>query len=498
MRFLLFGTGEYYNRYKIWFDKKDIAALVDNSKEKQGTFIDGIFVTEPQNVHAYEYDVIVILSFYFRSMKSQLIDLGVEECRIYHFYGLHDLIYSPAIKRKIYYYNIPSQSGIQDKEQKRILLLNQDLTLGGPALALYHAAKILIKNGFHVVYGSMIDGPLREILTGEGIPVVVDENLLLETMEESDWINGYQMVLCNTINFHVFLSKRRMEIPVVWWLHDAMFFYEGVNQKAIKRIENRNIKIWAVGPISKKAIQAFRPDFCVENLLYGIEEPGNQNKSLGFIDKKREHSGTGMQEKASIQEEIRFRKMRFAVIGYIEERKGQDILLQAIQELSPDIRKKAEFYFVGQNTSEMARRVIKAAKEIPEIIITGPVGREAIENILNSIDLLICPSREDPMPTVAAEAMMHAVPCLISDAAGTAEYVRNEINGLVFRNQNIGQLKKLLAQSISGKYDLAEMGKNARKVYEEYFSMKAFERRFMDLFSEAACLCSGEQERNEQ
>ena len=319
MRFLLFGTGEYYNRYKIWFDKKDIAALVDNSKEKQGTFIDGIFVTAPQNVHAYEYDVIVILSFYFRSMKSQLIDLGVEECRIYHFYGLHDLIYSPAIKRKIYYYNIPSQSGIQDKEQKRILLLNQDLTLGGPALALYHAAKVLIKNGFHVVYGSMIDGPLREILTGEGIPVVVDENLLLETMEESDWIDGYQMVLCNTINFHVFLSKRRMEIPVVWWLHDAMFFYEGVNQKAIKRIENRNIKIWAVGSISKKAIQAFRPDFCVENLLYGIEEPGNQNKSLGFIDKKREHSGTGMQEKASIQEEIRFRKMRFAVIGYIEE-----------------------------------------------------------------------------------------------------------------------------------------------------------------------------------
>lgn len=31
--------------------------------------------------------------------------------------------------------------------------------------------------------------------------------------------------------------------------------------------------------------------------------------------------------------------------------------------------------------------------------------------------------REDPMPTVVAEAMFYGVPCIVSDAVGTAEYI---------------------------------------------------------------------------
>ena len=48
MKYLLFETGEYYQRYKRWFAKDDIAALLDNSKDKQGTYIDGVKVYSPQ------------------------------------------------------------------------------------------------------------------------------------------------------------------------------------------------------------------------------------------------------------------------------------------------------------------------------------------------------------------------------------------------------------------------------------------------------------------
>ena len=40
MQYIIFGTGDYYERYKKWFDKKDIVALIDNSPAKQNTFID--------------------------------------------------------------------------------------------------------------------------------------------------------------------------------------------------------------------------------------------------------------------------------------------------------------------------------------------------------------------------------------------------------------------------------------------------------------------------
>ena len=85
MRFLLFGTGEYYNRYKIWFEKKDVVALIDNSKEKQGYYIDDILVIAPENVLQYEFDAIIILSFYVKMMRVQLLDLGVSEEKIYLF-----------------------------------------------------------------------------------------------------------------------------------------------------------------------------------------------------------------------------------------------------------------------------------------------------------------------------------------------------------------------------------------------------------------------------
>lgn len=455
MKFLLFGTGEYYNRYKIWFAKEDIIALIDNSKEKQGQYIDNILVIPPEAVCQYEFDAIVILSFYVKAMKFQLIQLGIEESRIYHFFDLHNLIYHQVKKRAIHYYEPKDKN---ESENKKILLLSHDLTLGGPALALYHAAQILRKNGYQAVYGSMLDGPLRRTLTEEGIPIIVDENLMIETMKEAEWTNGYSLIICNTMNYHVFLSERGQNVPVVWWLHDALFFYDGIRQEVMEKISQDNMQIWSVGPIPKKAVQTFRPDLQIEDLLYGVADQA---------DRKNKVNSDSV--------------IRFITIGYIEHRKGQDILLEAIKGLEDEFRKKAEFIFVGQNTSLMAQNLIEASGNIPEIVITGLVDREEIDTLLERSDVLVCPSREDPMPTVAAEAMMHGLPCLISDTTGTVQYIGDGIDSIVFQSGNAEQLREMLRRCIRGSYNLKEMGRNARGVYEKYFSMQAFENSLMEL-----------------
>lgn len=468
MKFLLFGTGEYYNRYKIWFAKEEIIALIDNSKEKQGRYIDDILVIRPEDIFQYEFDVIVILSFYVKAMKRQLMNLGVEESKIYHFFDLHDLFCHSAAKREIHYFDPNYYDSIrrESDRNRKVLLLSHDLTLGGPALALHHAAQVLVKRGYQAVFGSMLDGPLRRILQEEGIPVIIDENLMIATMEDTRWINEYSLVICNTMNFHVFLSARNKEIPVVWWLHDARFFYDGIRQKVMDKILQDNLQIWSVGPIPESAVKTFRHDFHVEDLLYGVIDHADP---IGGDADCAEQSVSGN------------RKMRFITAGYIEHRKGQDILLEAIKCLEPDIRQRAEFFFVGENTSLLAKELIDAAKEIPEIVITGPVGREEIHSLFGHSDVLVCPSREDPMPTVAAEAMMHGVPCVLSDTTGTVKYIRDERDGMIFQSGNAEQLKEILANCIQGRWNLDQMGRNARKVFEKYFSLEAFEVHFMDL-----------------
>lgn len=462
MRFLLFGTGDYYERYKKWFNRDEVTALLDNSPGKQNTLVDGIRVVSPEEGVRLDYDAVVILSFYVKTMKAQLMELGVGADCIYHFFDLHTLFKGRTLHRPIKYYGVTKDS-VWEKGggRKRILLLSHDLTLGGPALALYRAAEILHAEQYEVIFASMLDGPLRQHLSESRIPVIVDENLQIQTMREAAWTSNSDLVLCNTISFYVFLSERDTKIPVVWWLHDSVFFYDGVDKGILRGMDVHNLDIVSVGPVPRNAMHAFVPSLPIRNLLYGVaDEKG-----------KAENPDT----------ERYAEPFRFMTIGYIESRKGQDVLITAVKLLPKEILLKCEFYLVGQDTSLLAQQIKDGIKDIPQVVITGTVNRKEINRLLCHTDMLVCPSREDPMPTVAAEAMMHSVPCILSDATGTAAYIDNGENGLVFASEDARELAEKMEWCVCHKEDTARMGTCARDIYEKVFSMKTFERNLLKI-----------------
>ena len=78
MRILVFGTGDYYERYKKWLRNDDIVALLDNNKGKQGQIIDGNHVLSPEDaVRKLDFDAVFILSAHVSEMTKQLLRLGV-------------------------------------------------------------------------------------------------------------------------------------------------------------------------------------------------------------------------------------------------------------------------------------------------------------------------------------------------------------------------------------------------------------------------------------
>ncbi len=349
MHFLLFGTGDYYNRFKKWFPRENVLALLDNSPVMQYTIVDGIKVLPPSEGIKLDYDSIVILSFYIKEMRQQLLGLGVEERRIMHFYDLHWLIYNDLVKKDIQYYACADEMILSDnKEHNRILLLSHDLELGGPALAVFHAAKVLKHNGYQVVVASMLDGLLRDKLLQETIPVVVDVNLQIETMVNVEWIRNFDFIICNTINYHVFLTERVSKIPVLWWLHDSEFFYHGVRQEVMRLIHTDHLTVCSVGNVSAQAIHAFLPKLPVKELLYGVEDTVCGKDDMMHSDEVQD-------------------KFRFVTIGYIENRKGQDILIQAVRLLPEELRRKAEFYLVGQKSSMFAGKLLEQTRDMTEI-----------------------------------------------------------------------------------------------------------------------------------
>ena len=89
--------------------------------------------------------------------------------------------------------------------------------------------------------------------------------------------------------------------------------------------------------------------------------------------------------------------MRFVTIGYIERRKGQDVLIDAIEGLPEDISLRCEFVLIGQDDSLMAHELRERIADMPWIEMMGFVGRDMIHEVLDESDVLICPSREDPI-----------------------------------------------------------------------------------------------------
>lgn len=259
--YILFGTGDYYQRFRHWFRDKTVLAILDNDRKKQGTIVDGHPVIAPEEARGLPFDAVVILSFYVTEMRKQLISLGIEEDKIYHFFDLHDLFKGED-----------AESVVKARDAKSILLLSHDLSLGGPALALYHAALALREKGYDVTFASMLDGYLRRELEEEMIPVVIDRRLQINTMRELPWTEKYDLIFCNTIHYHTFLSDRDEDIPIIWWLHDSAFYYEGIRAERLADISGRNLKCLSVGPVPRMAMNRYRPGTVIEDLLYGVSE----------------------------------------------------------------------------------------------------------------------------------------------------------------------------------------------------------------------------------
>lgn len=171
--------------------------------------------------------------------------------------------------------------------------------------------------------------------------------------------------------------------------------------------------------------------------------------------------------------------MRFTTIGYIERHKGQDILIDALEGISSEVLAGNEFLLVGQASSALAQGLRERIDDKPCIRMNGTVSRKEIHQILDATDVLVCPSRQDSMPTVCAEAMMHRVPCIVSDAVGTAAYITDGVDGMVFKSEDADGLREKILWCIENADAVKKMGNEAYKVYEAVFSVKTFEKNLL-------------------
>lgn len=135
----------------------------------------------------------------------------------------------------------------------------------------------------------------------------------------------------------------------------------------------------------------------------------------------------------------------FLYVGSGFERKGVPQLLAAIARMKSQ---QAQLVIVGQDRHQAVfERQAKTLGLEKRVMFTGP--QKDVRPYYGMADAFVLPTRYDPMPNAALEAMACGLPIITSTTCGIASRVAAGINGFVCDALDVGQIAKHLDQLAS-------------------------------------------------
>ena len=395
--------------------------------------------------------------------------------KIESFTKLTEQLYAAAKKEDIKIYLPKILKSYDNKKGKKILLVSHELNLTGGPVAIYYFACVLKENGYFPVIVSPNDGKLTKTVVDEGIPVIVSSAAL-----SSDFISSFaqlfQLIVLNTIVTAPVLSQiDGMGTPVFWWVHEAQVSYTKEHLSAMPPILPNGIFVYAGGSYAKKMLEKFRPEYDVKQMLYYVPDHTQDTNGVYTLP------------------EIADGKLVFCIIGMLEERKGQNILADAILCLPEDVRSQSYFVFIGRQCfPPNYQRIMDLCHQYPEnVYYIEELDVKEIHTLYKRMDCLICASLDDPMPIVVTEALEYSKLVICSEYTGSAELLLKEQSGLVYQNNDPEKLAACITYVAQHEKSMNLMREAARHTYEKYFSQKVFEKNVLSVVEQISCDVTG-------
>ncbi len=122
--------------------------------------------------------------------------------------------------------------------------------------------------------------------------------------------------------------------------------------------------------------------------------------------------------------------VNFGYLGRVNPWKGAHVLARAMRGIPAGL---ARVTLYGSVAAEDREYLTKLSGTHPNLHFGGSYGREDLPRILDGMDVAVFPSiMSETLGLVGAEAQAAGVPLIASNLGAIPEYVRHEINGLLF------------------------------------------------------------------
>jgi len=166
-------------------------------------------------------------------------------------------------------------------------------------------------------------------------------------------------------------------------------------------------------------------------------------------------------------------------VGHLSRLKGVDILFRAVSKLSSDLP-NMKLHLVGNGNIPSFAALSKKEGIEKYVIFHNWVNPSKIPSYYKSADICIFPSRHEGFGIVILEAMASGIPVIASDIPSFREIVSNEIDGRLFKSEDVDSLSKEIIALYQDPYLRKELTHNAlekvtkyswEKIAEKYISL---------------------------
>jgi glycosyltransferase involved in cell wall biosynthesis len=178
------------------------------------------------------------------------------------------------------------------------------------------------------------------------------------------------------------------------------------------------------------------------------------------------HSGQDLGWLDSTFEKKPSKKIRIGFIGQVTPIKGVDVLVRAFLEANIAERAHLSIHGDGDKFPEYTKELQGLRSVCPTAIkFHGAFPHEELGDVLSEIDILVVPSRwHENNPRVVQEAFATKTPVIGSDVRGLSEFVKHDVNGLLFERDNTDQLAHHLRRLVEQPELLNQLSKGVGPV----------------------------------
>jgi glycosyltransferase involved in cell wall biosynthesis len=370
-----------------------------------------------------------------------------------------------------------------DRPDVRTLFLSHSATMGGAEFCLLDIASSM-RDSAHVVL--LEDGPFRERLQAERIPVHVVEAGAIHTVrrnsvmpgagallglwraasEVTKFAAGFDVVHANSQKALVVgsIAAVRARLPLVWHLHDIIEppWFSRLNIEADVFLANHFVqRVLAVSRATSDAFVRQGGDRAKVNVVYnGIDtatfdtsgaQGARLRASLGLPD-------TGV----------------VGCFSRLAEWKGQHVLLEAVAELPGVHVVVVGGPLFGEHAYEQRLRAL-----VRDRGMTGRVHflgqRGDVAALMHAVDLIVHPSTApEPFARTLIEAMLAGRPPVASACGGVPELIDSGRTGYLFPPGDVAALRGILRRLLESPQEIAHVVTAAREHAQRHFALPGF------------------------